>query len=216
MKNNLKKELQIRAGQVATRAELIMAKTRDWQAVLDSISNQVAEPLTEDQEKKKERYQFMYNQLVSGKFLDNEVVNQTMKMFDIQISQAYEDLKATREIFNTVISLDKQFELNLALQECKRNMRKCSEIGDMNNLHKFEKNKIAIISALEDLQDDRGELFEGHTFEFTFDPSLLGGPAITKKDMIELMASINAKREKKINIDLFEELEFKNVEDGSS
>ena len=54
----------------------------------------------------------------------------------------------------------------------------------------------------------RGELFEGHTFEMTFDPTLLGAKPITKNDLKELLNSINSRRQKKIKTDMFDELDY--------
>lgn len=217
MKEDLKVVLQERAEQVSAAAALIMAKTADWQMIKQYLCNRINDfELTATQKEKMERYQFMYNQLVSGKYTDSEVVNQTMNLYHLKSqSQAYEDLSATREIFNSVININKQFELNLALQHNRNYMRKCEEAGNMKALAAHEKNRIALIKELKDMEDNRGELFEGHTFEMTFDPTLLGAPAITKEDMKELLTAINAKRDKKIKVDMFDELEYQNVKDGS-
>ena len=195
MREELKVMLAEKAEQVARTAELIMAKTRDWQMVKEYMCNRLEEmELTVTQKEKMSRYQFIYNQLVSGKYTDNQVVNMSAKMHGTKQTQAYEDLAATRELFNSVINVNKSFELNLALEVTKNYMRKCEEMQDFKALQKFNKDKIEIIKQLEDIEDNRGELFEGHVFEMTFDPTLLGAPEITKKDMMDLLKSINSKR----------------------
>lgn len=217
MREELKVMLAEKAEQVARSAELIMAKTRDWQMVKEYMCNRLDEiELTPTQQDKLKRYQFIYNQLVSGKYTDNDIVAMSAKMHGTKRVQAYEDLAATRELFNSVINLNKNFELSLALEITKNYMRKCEEAGDFKALQKFNKDKIEIIKQLQDIEDNRGELFEGHVFEMTFDPALLGAPEITKENMKDLLSSINAKRDKKIKIDMFDDyIEYKDIPNGS-
>jgi hypothetical protein len=84
----------------------------------------------------------------------------------------------------------------------------------MKALAAFEKNKALLIKELPEVDDQSAEFFEGHTYELAFNPVLLGAPPITKEAMKELLNTINAKRNKKIKIDLFDELEFKDIPDG--
>jgi len=219
MSESLPQILQRKAEQVSRASELILARTNDWQLIREYMNGRMEEwELTPDQIEKKNRYQYIYNQKVSGKYTNAEVVNQVQRLYKIESSQAYEDMKCADELFTSLINVDKQLELKLKLEINKSYQRKCLELGDMKSLAKFEKNGIEIAKLLEDMEDDRGELFEGHVFEMTFDPSLLGAAPISKKDMMDLMNRINEKRGKKIRTDMFEELEFtdvKEVSDGS-
>src|SRR5690606_37146010 len=103
---------------------------------------------------------------------------------------------------------NKRFELNLALEINKKYQHMCVELGDMKSLAKFEKNRNDLIEQIEELEDNRGELFEGHTFELTFNPELLGATPITHKDMKDLLDQINERRNKKVKTDMFEELDY--------
>lgn len=209
MSESLNGALQRHAEQVSLAAERIMAVTRDWQMIREYLNNRLSEfELTEVQKEKKERYQYIYNQKVSGRYTNSEIVHQVQKIFKVESSQAYEDMKCADELFTSIINVDKQLELKLKLEINKSYQRKCMEIGDMKSLAKIEKNGIEIAKLLEDMEDDRGEMFEGHVFEMTFDPSLLGAAPISKKDMQDLLKQINEKRSKKIRTDMFEELEF--------
>lgn len=220
MSESLPTILKNKAEQISRAAEIIMAVTRDWQVIREYLNNRLSEwELTEVQKEKKERYQYIYNQKVSGRYTNVEIVSQVQRLYKVETSQAYEDMKCADELFTSIINVDKQLELKLKLEINKSYQRKCMETGDMKTLAKIEKNGIEIAKLLEDMDDDRGELFEGHVFEMTFDPSLLGEQAkISKKDMLDLMNKINEKRSKKIRTDMFEELEFtevKEVSDGS-
>jgi hypothetical protein len=213
MSESLPQVLQQKAEQVSRAAEMILAKTRDWQLIREYMNNRLDEiELTEVQKEKMHRYQYIYNQQVSGRYTDAEVVSQVTKIYKVEISQAYEDMASTRELFNSIINVNKLFELKLKLDINKNYQRKCAELGDMKSLAKFEKNGIEIAKLLEDMEDDRGELFEGHVYEMTFDPSLLGAAPISKKDLQDLLKQINEKRSKKIRTDMFEELEFEEKE----
>lgn len=215
MKEDVKNALQKRAEEVNRQAEFIMAKTRDWQVIKQYMSNRVTDiELTPEQQKKMERYQFVYNEIVGGKSTDQQVATQVKSFFKISISQAYEDINATKEIFSTVININKQFELNLALQLNTKYKAKAEEMGDMKALAMFEKNRKDLLKLLPEEDDAPADLFEGHTMEMVFDPTLLGAPV--KVNMKELLAAINAKRNKAIKLDMFEELDHEDIPaDGS-
>lgn len=208
MKENVNDSLQRRAEEVNAQAEFIMAKTRDWQVIKKYMSNRANDlVLTNEQQKKLDRYQFIYNELVSGKSTDQQVVMQVKNFFKVSQSQAYEDMNASKEVFSSVVSLNRLFEINLALQLNKKYMAKAEELGDMKALAAFEKNRKDLLKLLPEV-DDRAEFFEGHIYEMVFDPKLLGAP---KVDMKELLTAINAKRAKPINLDMFEELDNEEI-----
>lgn len=212
MKEEVNNALQRRADEVAAAAELIMSKTRDWQVIKEYMNNRLhGFQLTPEQEKKMERYQYIYNQMVTGRYTDQEVVNQVKNFFKIETTQAYEDMKCSREVFNSVANINKQFEVNLQLQINRKLMRKAEELGDMKACAAFEKNRSMLLKLLPDADENLGEFFEGHTYEMTFDPELLGAPPV---DMKKVLQAINAKRNKHINTDMFEELEYKELADG--
>jgi hypothetical protein len=214
MKEDVKHALQKRAEEVSAAADFIMGKTRDWQMIKQYLSNRTNEiVLTDEQEKKMERYQYIYNQMVTGRYTDQEVINQVKKFYKIKTTQAYEDMNGTREVFNSVININKQFEINLQLQINRKLLRKAEELGDMKACAAFEKNRALLIKQLPEENEMLGELFEGHIYEMTFDPSLLGAPPVNMK---ELLQKINAKRNKAIKTDMFEEIEYKDVpKDGN-
>lgn len=197
-----------RANQVATTAELMLAKVQDWQKIKEYLCNRVNDEtfLSDVQKQKLKRYQFMYNQLAGGKYTDTEVVNASMKMFNIKShAAAYEDLACTREIFTSVLNINKQFEIMLQLQINRDMQRKAAELNDLKSLAALEKNRALLLKLVPDHEETPAEHFEGHTYELTFDPRLLGAPDV---DMNEVLKLINEKRKVKINVDLFEPVEF--------
>lgn len=214
-KENVQTSLQLRADQVKKGAELLLDKTRDWQIIKQFLCNRLAETfLTSAQEEKLKRYQYIYNQLVSGKYTETEVISQLTNpmLYNISITQAYEDLNATKEIFPSFINLNKRFELMIQLQVNRDMLRKASEIGDLKAFAALEKNRSAMLAQIEDAEDSAADLFEGHVLEAVFDPSLLGVPRIAKEDMKDLLNEINEKRKVKIKTDFIEDIPHEDAE----
>ncbi len=210
----LHKLLIKKAEQVQYGAQIVVDKIKDWQVIKQYMCNRLNDiELTDIQQKKLERYQFAYNQLVSGKYTDTDVVNQLIKLFKIKTTQAYEDLNCCRELFNSVINVNKQFEISNELQIAKAARAKCLEIFDFKNAAALLKVIQNLIAMLPDQNDNPGELFEGHVIEAVFDPALLGAP---KVDMKEVLTAINAKRNVPIKIDMFEELDNETIDNGSN
>ena len=90
-------------------------------------------------------------------------------------------------------------------------MRKAIELNNVDGYAKLEKNRNELLKQLPDEPDNPAEMFEGHTIHVMFDPALIGAPAV---DMKEVLAVLNAKRNKKIKIDMFEELKYEEVNDN--
>lgn len=213
MKTDVTRALVKKAEQVQAATEVLIAKTRDWQTIKAYLSNRLVDfELTPDQTLKLQRYQYIYNQLVSGKYTDGEIVNQVIKIYHIKISQAYEDMTAARELFNSVLNINKQFEVKMQLQINRSMLRKAEEIGDLKAYAALEKNRHKLLELLPEEEENPAEMFEGHIIEAVFDPRLLGAPDVDMKAVLE---AINEKRGKKIHIDMFEETTFEEVPDGN-
>jgi hypothetical protein len=209
-KKDLTTALMTRADQISRSTEILVAKTRDWQLIKQNISNRLDDiELTKEQEEKKKRYQYIYNQLASARYSESEVVTQVMKFFGVKSSQAYEDLTCTREIFGTLFNIDKRFELKVELEAARSARRKAEELCDFKAAAMYSKVIKDILKEVEDESENPAELFEGHEIEAVFDPRLLGAPEV---DMKKLLQAINEKRKVKINADLFEEISFEETD----
>jgi hypothetical protein len=210
-KQSVLKIYQDKAEQVATATNLLVQKTRDWQVIKQYINNRIPELKTDLQKEKLKRYQYIYDQLSSGRYTEREIVDQLKRLFNVQLAQAYEDLNCTRELFVTTLNINKRFELKLELESAKEMKRKCVEERDYKNAALYSKIITGLLSLIEDEEPNTAELFEGIKIEATFNPELLGAPPISKNDMRELMQSINAKRSKKINLDFIEDIEYESA-----
>ena len=194
---------------IAAKTEQLNVHTRDWQLIKQFLQNRIADiTLTKKQEEKLERYQYIYNQSVSGKYTESQIVNSCMTLYKVKLTQAYDDLKCAKEIFSSVININKQFELSLQLQINKKLMIKAESVNDFQALAAFEKNRIQLLAMVEVVEENPADLFEGHTIEAVFDPSLIGAASL---DLPELMRVINEKRKIKINPNLFEHLNYTDI-----
>ncbi|HYC28225.1 MAG TPA: hypothetical protein VEB42_05400, partial [Chitinophagaceae bacterium] len=173
------------------------------------LSNRLGEgfELTPEQQKKMDRYKFIYDQLSSGKYTEQEIVSQltNKNLYALSLSQAYEDMRCSREIFSSIINVNRTFEVKLQLDINRNLQRKAIELGDMKAAAAFEKNRALLLKLLPEEDESPADAFEGHIFEAVFDPRLLGAPDV---DMKEVLRVINEKRNKKIEIDLFEDIPF--------
>lgn len=201
--------LQEKFQQIAAGAETLAEKTRDWQMIRQFINNRIDEiKMTPRQKEKLKRYQYIYNQLSTFKYSEQEIINQVIKFFEIGLTQAYDDINATKELISTTLSINKKFDIKLELESARDLKRKCIEIGDFKNAVAAQKNIILLLREIEDEEESPADMFTGINIEATFNPELLGAPKITRKDMKELLSAINEKRKKKINIDFIEDIEF--------
>jgi len=206
MKEDVYKAMQRKAEQIGKGAETLVEKTRDWQVIKQFACNRLGEfILTAEQQKKFKRYQLIYDQLVSGRYTEQEVISQLINIHKIKLTQAYEDMNAAKEVFSLAVNVKKQFELQVELQTARRARLKCEDMGDMKTAAMYSKVITEIIKQLPEVEDVPAEMFEGHIIEADFDPSLLGAPPV---NMRAVLAAINEKRDKKIKIDMFEELPF--------
>ena len=204
------KELRKTAEQIEHTSTLILNKTKDWQVLEQYLNNRLSEDkLSEKQKEKLERYQFMYSQLASHKYSETDVVNQTKNFFNISLVQAYEDLNSTKELFSSIININKAFEFSILLSACKRYARKCEEIGDFKAAASIAKTMVLLVREVEAIEKDKPQEFEGFKLEPVFDPSLIGAPVITKKDMADLVKRINEKRGRNLK---FDDADFEDVE----
>ncbi|WP_347268973.1 hypothetical protein [Paracoccus sp. (in: a-proteobacteria)] len=200
--------LQKRAEQVAFATEIIVSETRDWQMIKQFMQNRLkSTQLSPLQQDKLNRYQYIYNQLASGKYTEQHVIGQLTELYGIEYSQACADLRATQELFTNVLNINKVFEIKMELQAARSMRNKCTEIHDFKAAAAIQKNIVQLLKELKDAEPQGADLFEGITIEASFDPSLLGVAQITNVELKDLMKEINSKRAKKIKLDFIEDID---------
>ncbi|HRN79978.1 MAG TPA: hypothetical protein PKY29_04465 [Ferruginibacter sp.] len=209
MNRNILHQFNKTAEQVKNSAEILLSSTTDWQIIKQYLTSKKHEVrLSEDQFKKLERYQFIYNQLVSGEYSDTEVVNMVQKTYGIEHYQSYDDLKHTKELFNTIININKVWEIKMQLEVNRAMQAKARDMADLKAYAMLEKNRIQLIALIPDIEEESGEMFQGHHIQPVFDPSLIGAEEV---DMGELLKEINQKHNKKIKTELFTDIPHEDI-----
>ena len=213
--NKLNEILRHRAEQVRAGALIVAEKTNDWQQIKRYITNRMEEhELTPKQREKFDRYQFIYNQLVTGKYTEADVVFQLKRLFKVSPTQAYEDIAATREVFLSTISFNRNFEIKIELEIAKAARAKLLEVQNFKEARAYHKVIMQLMEMMPEEADHPGMDFEGHQLEAVFDPRLLGAPDV---DMEAVLKVINENRKVPINIDMFTHLNYEDVPaDGST
>lgn len=83
------------------------------------FTGQNPSPLLPSQQKRVERFNYIYNLMMSHR-QDKFIVKQVMAQFKISKSQAYIDLQDTRYVHGSFLTVDKGFELYKQLQDIER------------------------------------------------------------------------------------------------
>jgi hypothetical protein len=202
------------ANQVKQGAENLLEHTHDWQIIKKYLSNRFAQiELSAGQKIKLERFNFIYNQLASGKYTESEVVNQlmTLEKYKLSQSQALADVHATKELWVVALDINKQFEIKLQLDLNKIQLQKADMRGDARGYAALEKNRQKLLAMLPDKDDTPADTFEPHTIIVEFDPALIGAPPID--NLKEFLQEMNSKHKVKIDTSFFEEAEV--IPDGN-
>lgn len=205
MSNNLKAKdvLAVRAQQIASTAELLAQQTSDWQVIQAYVTGRLLDlQLTPVQEVKLQRYQFAYNQLVSGKYTENEVCEMIQSTYGLTYVQALQDIRESKEIFASSVNINKLFEIRLRIELNKQYIQMAVARGDLRAAAAFEKNGVKLADMLPEAESTAAEHFEPHKNIFVFDPSLLGYGQLEKADVDQLLKDINDKYPGKLNINL--------------
>lgn len=213
MKISVETDLIKKADQVRNTAALIMQQTSDWQIIKEYLCNRLEElQLTPQQKAKLDRYQFIYNQQVCGRYSTQQIVNMLRSTYGIQKTQAYEDIRNTKEIFASVININRAFEINVQLEINRQMIAEARANRDYRSASSLERNRASLLAMLPEDDERPADLFTGHTIQAIFDPRLLGAPDV---DLHEVLKIINEKRDVKLRLDQITSLPFEEVVDES-
>lgn len=204
MKTDVTTHLKHQYDAIRKGAEVLVDAVNDWQVIREFLSNRTQDmQLTDTQQKKLERYNFIYNLLASGKYMEHEVVNVSAEVHKITIQQSYEDLNCTKELFTVIFNFNKAFELRLQLDLNREMLNRAQESKDFVAYGILEKNRVKLISMLPE-QEQQENWFEPHENIIEFNPALIGAEEV---DMKQVLAYINDKRSAKIKTELFDEVQ---------
>jgi len=175
MKTNVKQALEQNKNQIALSAEIAAQEINDWQAIQAYITNRISNiSLTDEQKIKLKRYEFAYNQFVSGKYAQHEVVEMLQESFNISYPQALRDVKDCREIFTTTININKLFEIKIQLEINRIMLKKAEDSNDLKAYAQLEKNRQKFIAMLPDDESSLADEFIPRQNILEYNPELIG------------------------------------------
>lgn len=215
MSDKAKDVLLVKTQQVMASAELLASETNDWQTIQAYMTRRLHDiQLTEVQQAKLARYEFIYNQLVSGKYTESEVCEMVQDVYKRSYQQALQDIRDSKEIFSSSVNINKQFEIRAQLEINRMLTRMAQAAGDFRAAAQFEKNRTKLISMQPEADDTAAEDFTPHVNVFTFDPTILGLDPLGAGELRDLLRDIKNQYggTLKVNLDDIQEAEI--IEDG--
>ncbi len=173
---------------ISERAEKYSKHVNDYNAISRFMNSRIAEvKLTDIQQKMLERYQLVYNQLVSGKYNEKSIRTQLVEMYSISEVQAYKDIQNTKELFGTNINIEKQFLIRMDLERLDISIRKCIETNNTEAHAKLQAVRTNLIKLLPEKQERLVDDFQVPMVIAQFDPALMGVPNVTTPELEELL-----------------------------
>lgn len=204
MKTDVTTHLMKKSAAISQGAELLASSINDWQMIRQFLTNRVAElELTPTQREKLQRYNFIYDQLASGNYIDAQVVHLVAEKYGVTTRQAYEDIICSKEVYTHVLNFNKAFEIRLQLNLNRKLLTRAMDAGRFDEYAMLERNRVRLIALLPDIEEG-SNWFEPHENVIEFNPELIGAPAV---DTDEVLKYIEEKRKAKLKTALFEEAE---------
>lgn len=200
---------EVQKEKLIRQAAWMAEQTDDWMMIRDYMNNRLAGvQLNERQKEKQRRYQYAYNQLCSGKYTESEVIEQITEHFNVADSTAIQDIKCSREIYNTTLAIDKRFEIKMQIEFLKIEQQKARETGNMDAYAKLAKCVAEFIKMSPDDNLDKEEYFQPRQNIMQFNPAILGIPAINTRELSDLLQTLKSKYNFKMDTSFIEEAEI--------
>jgi hypothetical protein len=185
-------KLEQKALEISAQVDWMAEQVNDFQMIRQYMTNRVNEfTLSPMQEFKLKRYQFIYDQLSSGKYSDKEVREMTMKMFNIAENQAMSDMKTSQELFSTTLSVNKKFKILLQIQHLEKMQRKARDNNKLDEYSKLQRVMNELLRMLPDEIETPTDNFEPRKNVIMYDPSILGVQKVPDAEIKDLLAKIS-------------------------
>ena len=199
--------LKSKYDEVSEAVEKYSKYTNDFMAIKKFMKSRVENiKLTEAQQEIYNRLQFIYNQLVSGKYSEQQIVHMlTNEPYNLKRSQAYYDIQTCKDLFSTARPLDKQFLLKLNYERLEIQMRKASEANNLDVYAKLQKNMLELLKMMPDEELEVPEDYVPTLVVPMYDPRLLGIKTVDAQKLAELKATL--KKQFNFNLDFIPDAE---------
>ena len=188
------------------RAEWITQQTDDYQTIKAYMNARMGDiSLNNRQQHKLERWQFIYNQLSTGKYTEQEVRQQLMKHFGTPENTSYTDMREAKELMSTTINLNKRFKIQVDIELLDLMKLKARESNNLDAYAKLQKVQNELYKMIPDEEEKPIDHFTPRQNIVQYNPALLGIAPIPEAQMKDLVDQL--KREYNI-----EDVEYTMIE----
>jgi hypothetical protein len=183
--------LQQNKDDLIARAEWMAEQTNDLQMLKAYMHARVKDiKLSAGQKEKLKRWQFVYDQISSGKYTDKEVRLQLMDKFGIEDRTSYSDLRDTTELMSTTMNINKRFKIQIDIQLLDVMKQKARETNQLDAYARLQKVQSELYKMLPDEDEVPADYFTPRQNIMQFNPELLGIAAIPDKQMKDLFTQL--------------------------
>lgn len=190
--SSFKKALQRQLDEQNRIMDTIGEQLDDLYQVRDYMLRRIAEhQLTPVQQKKLELYEFIYNQSLSTQWDEDELIDLVRNRANCSRPVAIQLIHESRELFTTVLSVNKQWEIKRQLMANERLLQKAETMGDFKAYAALERNRYKLLEMVQEVT--RNEEFKGHTLQITADPEVIGVKPASKSEIRQLLKELKEK-----------------------
>lgn len=193
MKKNVQQALIKQQQEIERMAIAASEHLNDIHSIRSYLTRRVAQmELTPTQEHMLSLYEFAYNQLISGKYTDDEVAELVALKCGGNKSEAYAIIRESRDLYCSSIKFNRKWELKREKQVNQLLREKAEAMGDYKAAAAFSK-IIAKLIEMSEEEDEREDTFTGHTLVVSASPEILGVKKPDKKEVKKLLDDLKKK-----------------------
>lgn len=206
--------LQKQALELEARIDYITEQTNDYQTIRAYMNNRFDQiKLTPGQTEKLRRWQYIYDQMSTGKYSDDDIRSQLEVHFSVDTQTARNDIRHAQELFSTTLSINKKFRIIMDLKLLDKMQRKAALDNQLDAYARLQKTKNELYKMLPDEEEMPGDYFQPRTNIFEFNPALLG---VNPIDPSKLKALIEQLKSDLQITDIDFEMIYDNPEDSDT
>lgn len=177
--------------ELVARMEWMAEQTNDLQTIRAYMNNRYADiKLTDTQEFKLKRWQFVYDQMSSGKYTQQEIRSQLELHFKISASESLADMRTAQELFSSTLSINKLFKIQIDIQLLEIMQQKAREANKLDEYAKLQRVKNELYKMLPDEVEKPSDDFEPRQNHFEYNPELLGLQRVSADKMKALVEQL--------------------------
>lgn len=184
--------LQKHKEELISRAEWMAEQTNDLQTIKAYMTARFNDiKLSDKQKAKMARWQFVYDQLSTGRYTQLDIRWQLQNKFGISEGAAMLDIREASDVFGSTMNINKMFKIQLDIQLLDVMKQKARDTQQLDSYARLQKVQNELYKMLPDEDEVPADHFSPHQIIMKFDPSLLGIAPLRADKMKELFAQLS-------------------------